>query len=62
MNSEIAVKPFTTCRASITLPGSKSITNRAMMLAALAGGRTLLKDVLFSRDTLIMADCLQKLG
>ena len=62
MNSEIAVKPFTTCRASITPPGSKSITNRAMMLSALAGGRTLLKDVLFSRDTLIMADCLQKLG
>ena len=33
-----------------------------MMLSALAGGRTLLKDVLFSRDTLIMADCLHKLG
>lgn len=62
MNSEISVKPFVKCRASITPPGSKSITNRAMMLSALAGGRTLLKDVLFSRDTNIMADCLQKLG
>ena len=62
MNSEISVKPFVKCRASITPPGSKSITNRAMMLSALAGGRTLLKDVLFSRDTNIMADCLHKLG
>jgi len=50
------------CRASITPPGSKSITNRAMMLAALAGGETLLKGALFSRDTRIMAECLGKLG
>ena len=62
MNSEISIKPFRECRASITPPGSKSITNRAMMLAALAGGHTTIEDALFSRDTLIMADCLQKLG
>ncbi len=62
MESDILVRPFRKCRASAFIPGSKSITNRAMMLAALAGGRTLLKDALFSRDTIIMADCLKKLG
>ena len=50
------------CRASVALPGSKSVTNRAMVLAALAGGSTRLEGALFSRDTKIMADCLQKLG
>lgn len=62
MKSEIIIKPFRACAASATPPGSKSITNRAMMLAALAGGDTLLEGALFSRDTLIMADCLAKLG
>ncbi len=62
MEYDVSVKPFVKCRASVSVPGSKSITNRAMVLAALAGGRTLLKGALFSRDTLIMADCLHKLG
>lgn len=50
------------CRAAVDLPGSKSVTNRAMILAALTGGRARLEGALFSRDTLIMADCLSKLG
>ena len=62
MKSEISIKPFRECRAAAALPGSKSITNRAMILAAIAGGRTVLEGALFSRDTLIMADCLRKLG
>ena len=63
MNQEIVVKPFTfKCAASILPPGSKSITNRAMLLAALIGGKTRLEGALFSRDTEIMADCLTKLG
>lgn len=62
MNQEIVVKPFTfKCAASILPPGSKSITNRAMLLAALLGGKTRLEGALFSRDTEIMADCLTKL-
>ncbi len=48
--------------AIVRLPGSKSITNRAMLLASLRGGRTKLCGALFSRDTLIMADCLKRLG
>ena len=50
------------CRAAVNLPGSKSVTNRAMILAALTGGRARLEGALFSRDTLIMADCLSRLG
>jgi 3-phosphoshikimate 1-carboxyvinyltransferase len=49
-------------RAEITVPGSKSITNRALILAALANGETTLRGALWSEDTQVMADCLQKLG
>jgi len=46
----------------VTVPGSKSITNRALLLAALSAKRCLLKGVLFSDDSLAMLDCLSKLG
>ena len=49
-------------RAEITVPGSKSITNRALILAALASGEVTLKGALWSEDTEIMFDCLQELG
>jgi 3-phosphoshikimate 1-carboxyvinyltransferase len=49
-------------RAEITVPGSKSITNRAMILAALADGEVTLKGALWSEDTEIMFECLHKLG
>src|SRR5579864_4054268 len=49
-------------RAEITVPGSKSITNRALILAALAEGRTILRGALWSEDTQVMAECLQRLG
>ncbi len=49
-------------RAEITVPGSKSITNRALILAALADGEVTLQGALWSEDTEIMFDCLQKLG
>ncbi len=48
--------------AEITVPGSKSITNRALILAALAKGETKLTGALWSEDTQVMADCLGKLG
>ena len=37
--------------ASIRVPGSKSITNRALVCAALAGGETTLHGALFADDT-----------
>ncbi len=49
-------------RCSINVPGSKSITNRALIIGALAEGKTVLRNVLFSDDTGYMMDALDKLG
>src|SRR5882762_4276696 len=49
-------------RAEITVPGSKSITNRALILAALAEGEITLRGALWSEDTRIMVGALKKLG
>lgn len=46
----------------VALPGSKSISNRALLLAALAQGRTTLTGLLESDDTRVMRDALAKLG
>lgn len=43
-------------------PGSKSLTNRALVVAALADGRSRLQGVLDSEDTRVMIDSLQRLG
>lgn len=46
----------------VIIPGSKSLTNRYILLAAMCKGTTLIKDALVSEDTLVMIDCLTKLG
>ena len=46
----------------ITVPGSKSITNRALILAALAKGDVTLEGALWSEDTQVMIDALRRLG
>lgn len=57
------MKPFVTPpEFDVTVPGSKSITNRALLLAALAEGRSILKGVLFSDDSRVFMDALQTLG
>lgn len=48
--------------AVVTLPGSKSLTNRALLLAALADGPSVVRRALRSRDTLLMAAALTGLG
>ena len=48
--------------ATVRLPGSKSITNRALLLAALADGQSLLVAPLHSEDTFYMAQALRMLG
>ncbi len=59
----IEIVPLTQpVRAAITVPGSKSITNRALILAALAEGEVTLKGALWSEDTQIMVECLKQLG
>jgi 3-phosphoshikimate 1-carboxyvinyltransferase len=49
-------------RAVVPLPGSKSVTNRALVLAALADGRSTVRRPLRSRDTELMAAALRGLG
>ncbi len=48
--------------AEITVPGSKSITNRALILAALAEGEVTLEGALWSDDTQVMVEALRHLG
>jgi 3-phosphoshikimate 1-carboxyvinyltransferase len=61
--SDVAIdsvtRPF---NASISPPGSKSITNRALILAALAAGKSALSNVLFADDTRVMIEALEALG
>lgn len=49
-------------RAEVSLPGSKSITNRALILAVLRTGTTKISGALFSEDTRTMVACLRQLG
>ena len=48
--------------AVVSLPGCKSLTNRALVLAALADGPSVVRRALRSRDTLLMAAALTALG
>lgn len=48
--------------AKVTVPGSKSLTNRYIVLALLAGGHSVLRGALEARDTLLMADAVTVLG
>lgn len=59
----LPIQPFThpVC-GEVHLPGSKSITNRALVLAALSPNRIILENALFSEDTLVMVKALQDLG
>jgi 3-phosphoshikimate 1-carboxyvinyltransferase len=64
MNAEsLAIHPLEKpLDAVVTVPGSKSYTNRALLVAALAEGRSQLNGALFSDDTDHMAQSLRKLG
>jgi 3-phosphoshikimate 1-carboxyvinyltransferase len=55
----VAARPV---QASLRLPGSKSITNRALILAALADGPATIAAPLRARDTALMAGALRALG
>ncbi len=59
----LAVRPFSRpASGGVALPGSKSLTNRAMLLSALCDGPVDLAGALFSEDTRIMAEALRRLG
>ncbi len=48
--------------ATVTLPGSKSITNRALIAASLADGDSLIRNLLLAEDTHLMIEALRALG
>jgi 3-phosphoshikimate 1-carboxyvinyltransferase len=56
------LQPAMHAQGSVRLPGSKSISNRTLLLAALAKGATQIHDLLASDDTHVMLMALQKLG
>ncbi len=62
MTESIAIRPSGPIRGSIRPPGSKSITNRALVCAALAEGTSTLQGALASEDTQVMVDSLRRLG
>lgn len=65
MLESIEVKPLTAqCSEAVTwrVPGSKSITNRVLILAALTSGKTILNGVLHSDDTRHMTNALRAMG
>ena len=56
------IPPLASAQGEVTLPGSKSISNRVLLLAALSGGSTVVHDLLDSDDTRVMLDALRALG
>ena len=56
------IPPLATAGGTVTLPGSKSISNRVLLLAALSTGTTTIHDLLDSDDTRVMLAALRELG
>ena len=62
MMSSLHLPPLSRASGSVRLPGSKSISNRMLLLAALAQGTTEIRDLLDSDDTRVMLAALGKVG
>src|SRR3954454_15668958 len=62
--AETTVRPWSgpPPRATVRVPGSKSLTNRALIVAALAEGSSTLTGALDSDDTRVMIESLRRLG
>lgn len=54
--------PLSNKKITVSVPGSKSITNRALLLAMLSDGKSVLNGALFSDDSRHFLQCLQSLG
>ena len=54
--------PLKAASGEVHLPGSKSISNRVLLLAALSNGTTTVQDLLASDDTRVMLDALRQIG
>ena len=63
LQDPLPIIPFTRpARGEVVLPGSKSLTNRALLLAAMSQRLCTLSGALFSEDTHLMAEALRQLG
>ncbi|HOM16390.1 MAG TPA: 3-phosphoshikimate 1-carboxyvinyltransferase [Thermoguttaceae bacterium] len=62
MMDKLPIQPSGPVRGTIRPPGSKSITNRALVCSALAQGESCLEGALASEDTEVMIDSLRRLG
>jgi 3-phosphoshikimate 1-carboxyvinyltransferase len=60
--SFLDLPPLRSATGSVRLPGSKSISNRVLLLAGLSAGTTIVRDLLDSDDTRVMLDALRQLG
>ena len=60
--NQLTLAPIRQVTGEVTLPGSKSLSNRALLLSALADGTTRLKNLLRSDDTERMVEALRQLG
>jgi 3-phosphoshikimate 1-carboxyvinyltransferase len=62
--SELTIEPWTGAppKASVRVPGSKSLTNRTLIITAMADGSSTLAGALDSEDTRVMVDALKTLG
>ena len=58
-SAPLAGRPFS---GSVSIPGSKSLTNREILLSAIANGTSVLHKPLFSRDSQLMIDAIRALG
>jgi 3-phosphoshikimate 1-carboxyvinyltransferase len=58
----LELKPIARAKGVVRLPGSKSISNRVLLLAALAGGKTEVAGLLDADDTQVMRQALRSLG
>ena len=56
------IPPLASAEGTVRLPGSKSISNRVLLLAALSYGQTTVHDLLASDDTAVMLAALRQLG
>ncbi len=62
MNEHLDLPALSGARGAVRLPGSKSISNRILLLSALASGQTRIQGLLDSDDTRVMLDALHRLG
>ncbi len=62
MAEVLELKAARGARGAVRLPGSKSISNRVLLLAALAAGETTVRGLLDAEDTRVMREALERLG